>query len=283
MGGARHAIGFGDQDHLSWPYDDRADFRRRACEFLSDGLDMGLRCVYASEGSPELIAEDVSGIPDAQAQIDSGALAVHCLSDLYPEGAVLDPAKTLVTFAAATEDALAAGYAGLRVAADSTPLVRSPEQLAAFATWEHAADRYMTEHPLSGMCGFDRRDLTATATVALACLHPAGRAGSTLFRVYSPDRDADLALAGELDMSVADDFRACLDRIDLDVSRELIVDGTGLDFVDHRGLEGIRDFARGRGATAVLRTCSEMPGRLIELLGLEGIRAESATAEGMLR
>ncbi len=275
-------MGFGVQDHLSWPYDDRADFRRRVREFLSDGLDLGLRCFYAAQGPPELIEEDVAGIPDVQSEIDRGALALHLLSDLYPEGAVLDPGQTLSTFAAATDDALAAGYAGLRIAADSTPLVRSPEQLAAFTQWELAADRYMSEHPLSGMCGFDRRELTAAATVALACLHPAGRAGVTPFRVYCSDHQADLALAGELDMVADADFRACLDRIDLDVTSELVVDGMGLDFVDHRGLESIRDFARGLGATAVLRTCSEMPGRLIQLLGLEGIRVEPATAEGVL-
>ncbi len=207
---------------------------------------------------------------------------LNALGDLYPEGAAIDPDETLSTFAAATEDALAAGYAGLRVAADVTSLVRSPEQLAAFATWEHAADRFMTEHPFSGLCGFDRGQLTAAATIALSCLHPVARAGITPFRVYCSDHNSDLALAGELDMSVTDDFRACLDRTDLEITRELIVDGTGLDFVDHRGLESIRDFATRFGVTAVLRTCSEMPGRLIDLLGLEGIRAESATTEGVL-
>lgn len=282
MGGAQHASGFGVQDHLSWPYLDRAAFHRRVREFLSDGLGLGLRCVYAAEGPRESLEADLVGIPDLQSEIGRGALALSVLGDLYPAGAAIDPGETLCTFAAATEDALAAGYAGLRIAADATPLVQSPEQLAAFATWEHAADRYMTDHPLSGMCGLDRRQLSATATTALACLHPVARTGTAPFRVFASDSHADLALAGDLDMSVIDDFRACLDRTGLEVTRELVVDGTRLEFVDHRGLESIRDFASRFGATAVLRTCSEMPGRLIEMLGLEGIRAESAPTEGVL-
>lgn len=281
VGGAQHARGLGVQDHLSWPYDDRAEFRVRVGEFLGDGLARGLRCLYVAEGPLGLLETDVLGIPDLESLVERGALTLSVLGELYAEGAAIDPAETLATFAAATEEAVAQGYAGLRVAGDSTPLVRTTEQLAAFAAWEHVADRYMAEHPLSAMCGFDRRQLTPAATIALACLHPAARAGITPFRVYSSDHRADLALAGELDMSVTDDLRACLDRAGLDVSGELVVDGMALDFVDHRGLESIRDFASSHGATAVLRTGSDLPGRLIELLGLEGIRAESAPVEGV--
>ncbi len=282
VGGAQHAVGFGIQDHLCWPYTDRADFRRRAREFLSDGFDLGLRCVYAAEGPLALLLADLAGIPHLQSRIDDGDLALTVLGDLYPKGALIDSGAALSAFADATDDAVAAGYAGLRVVADATSLLRSPEQLDAFARWEHAADRYMAGHPFSGLCGFDQRHVTPAATTALASLHPAARAGVTPFQVYCSDHGADLALAGELDISATGDFRACLDRIDLDLTRELVVDGSGLDFVDHRGLVSIRDFASRLGATAVLRTSSETPGRVIALLGMEGIRVEPAPTEGVL-
>jgi anti-anti-sigma regulatory factor len=281
VGGTRHASGFGAQDHLSWAYEDRADFRRRVCEFLSDGFDLGLRCIYAAEAPLERLESDLADLPDVQDHIRRGALTISVLSDLYPEDSSIDPGETLAIFSAATEEALAQGYAGLRIAADSTRLVRSPEQLAAFAEWEHMADRYMSEHPFSGLCAFDQSQLPASTTIALACLHPTAREGTTPFCVYSSGNEAHLALAGELDMAVTDDFRACLDRTRLDVTRELIVDGTGLDFVDHRALQTISDFARRFGATAVFRTCSSTPGRLIELLRLDGIRAVSVTTEGV--
>ncbi len=282
MGCAQHARGFGVQDHLSWPFLDRAEFRRRVGEFLSDGFDLGLRCVYAADGPRELLEEDLAGLPHLQSALDRGALVLSVLGDLYQEGAPVDPDETLVTFAAATEEALAEGYAGLRIAADATSLLRSPEQLAAFAAWEHRADRYMTGHPFSAMCGFDRTQLTATATVALACLHPASRAGITPFRIYASDEPADLALAGDLDMPMIASFRECLDRTRMELPRELVVDGTRLGFVDHRGLKCLRDFAGRSGATVVLRTRSELPGRLIGLLSIAGIRAERVTADGVL-
>lgn len=281
VGSAQHARGLGVQDHLSWPYEQRGDFVRRVREFLGDGLALGLRCVYLADGPREQLEADMVGIPDLDSALERGALTLTVLDDLYPAGGLVDPAETLATYAAATEEALAQGYAGLRVAADSTPLVRTPEQLDAFAEWEHEADRFMTDHPLSALCGFDREQLPAAATVALACMHPAARQGMTPFHVYSPGNGADLGLAGELDVLVADDFSACLGRTGLDVTQELVVDGSDLDFIDYRALAGIRDFADRLQVPAVLRTHSTTPARLIELLGLEGIRTESPTAEGV--
>lgn len=282
MGSAQHAAGLGVHDHLSWPYEDRDDFVRRVQEFVSGGVALGLRCVYAADRPPEQLEADLAGVPDLQAELSRGAVRITVLGHLYRAGSVIDPDEMLETFTTATEDAMAEGYAGLRVVADATPLVRTPEQLAAFATWEHKADRYMTRQPFSAMCGFDRRELSASAAAVLTCLHPAARAGMATFGVFASEDHADLALAGELDLSAVDSLRACLGRTRLDVTRELVVDGTRLGFVDHRGLESIRDFASGHGATAVLRTSSSLPARLIELLRLEGIRAEPATREGVL-
>lgn len=274
-------MGLGVHDHLSWAYEDRDDFVRRVREFVTDGLALGLRCIYAADRPLEQLEADLAGVPDLHAEVARGAVRVTVLGDIYRAGSVIDPDDMLATFSAATEDALAQGYAGLRVVADATPLIRTPEQLAAFATWEHKADRYMTRHPLSAVCGFDRR-VSPFAAVVLTCLHPAAREGTAPFGIFASDDRADLALAGELDVTATDSLRACLGRIELDVTRELVVDGTRLKFVDHRGLESIRDFASGFGATAVLRTSSGLPARLVDLLQLEGIRVEPATTEGVL-
>lgn len=278
VGDAGHAGGLGINDHLSWTYDDRHDFVQRVQEFLTDGLALGLRCVYAADRPAAQLEADLAAIPDLRTHLDRGDLTLTSLEHLYATGSVLDPAQMRASIAAETEDALTQGYAGLRVVADATALVRTPEQLSAFAAWEHTADRFMATHPLSGMCGFDGRQLSESAASVLACLHPAARAGTAPFGVFAPGERADLGLWGELDRSVLDDFRACLERTGLDAACELVVDGSRLAFVDHRGLESIRDFASGLGATAVLRTASSLPARLVALLGLEGIRVESAPA-----
>lgn len=266
-------------DHLSWSYRDRGDFVRRVNEFLRDGLALGLRCMYTADRPLSELVADLAPLPDLQAQLDRGALMITTMAELYDDIEVIDSDVMLASLSATVEETLAQGYAGLRIAADVTPLVRTPEQLCAFAAWEHTVDRYVSGNPLSGLCGFDRTQVSDSAAVVLAGMHPVARAGSAPFGVFATDGPADLAVAGEIDVSVAREFRTCLGRTRLGVARELVVDGTRLDFVDHRGLETIRDFASGIGATAVLRTSSGLPARLIGLLGLEGIRAEPAMAE----
>ena len=280
VGSTLNAKGLGAHDHLSWPYDDRRDFCCRVREFLTDGLALGLQCVYAADLPIELIVEDLAGMPELQCHIARGALVLRVFSELYPSDAAVDPDAMLASFSAATEEALAQGYAGLRVAADATPVLRSPEQLDAFVAWENKVDRYMTGQAFSALCGFERAALPASAGLALACTHPLVREGVTPFQVCASDRGADLAMVGELDFTVIDDLRECLDRTDLLSTPEVVIDGTRLRFVDHRGLECLRDLAARYGAIAVLRTSSPTPGRLVELLGLRGIRVEEAEVVG---
>jgi len=47
----------------------------------------------------------------------------------------VDPDAQVRTYAAATGAALAAGFTGLRVVAEATPLVRTPEQLDTTSSW----------------------------------------------------------------------------------------------------------------------------------------------------
>lgn len=277
------AAGLGVHDHVSWPYVDRDDFCRHATTFLDEGLALGLRVVYAAHGPVEALKADLAGLPGLETALARGALQLSPLDELYAAGTAVDPERLLATFAAATQEALAQGYAGLRIAADATALLSSAEQVEAFAIWEHKADRYMTEHPLSAMCGFDRTQVPEQAVVTLACLHPNVPAGVTLFRLYAADGGAHLALGGEVDSCVAEDLTSSLGRTGLQPSGELVVDAERLDFVDHRGLISLRDFAVRSGTTAVLRTSHPMPQRLIGILGLDSIRVESPAVEEVTR
>ncbi|MEV0427316.1 STAS domain-containing protein [Micromonospora sp. NPDC050495] len=70
---------------------------------------------------------------------------------------------------------------------------------------------------------------------------------------------------------------AVLDRADpRPVDGRLLVDATGLRFVDHRSLLHLRDHARRHGATAVLRASRAGTARLAELLGLAEVTVEVA-------
>ena len=186
----------------------------------------------------------------------------------------MDPDDLIATYAAATDAAIADGFTGFRVAADSTGLVRTPEQLDAFARYEHHVDRFMTTVPFSGLCGFRRSELGEDVVAELACLHAGGGADHAPFRVHAT-RGADLAVSGELDLTTVDLFATTLDRVGLhDAPAELVVDATGLD------LRGPPQPARARAAgpparpSVVLRTGRRWPERLVAALELTRVRVE---------
>ena len=121
------------------------------------------------------------------------AIRVISFEEFYGATEPVDPAAVIKRCDAATQEALADGYRGLRVSADVTDLVRAPEQQDAFARCEFLLERYSARHPLSAMCGY-RREL-GDAVTQFACLHAAVPAGLTPFQVFACD-DGAVGLLG---------------------------------------------------------------------------------------
>ncbi|MER7888540.1 MEDS domain-containing protein [Micromonospora sp. NPDC094482] len=264
--------------HVCWVYDDQAGFDRQARAFLTAGLAAGERLWYVTAGRPEPVLAQLSTAPALRDALARGVAEVVPLDATYRAGAVVDGPAQVRAYAAATDAALAAGYRGLRVVAEATPLVRSPAQLDAFTRYEHQVDRYMRARPFSAMCGYDRRELSSRAVAELACLHPETNATEAPFQLYACEPADDRAgLAGELDRSGHELLGTALERADLrPLDGRLVVEAPRLRFIDHRALLMLRDYARRRGATLVLRSPHAGPARLAALLNLSGLQVELA-------
>ncbi|ADB34392.1 hypothetical protein Kfla_5379 [Kribbella flavida DSM 17836] len=270
-----HVRGLGAHDHVCWQYDAPADFQERVREFLVDGLASGYRVWYTAPGDVSELTEELRGIDGMDWALRSGAARVASLDTTYPVGSVIRPEDQVETYAAATDQALADGFAGLRVAAEATRLVLSAEQLDAFARYEYLIDRYMADRPFSALCAYDRNQLADTAIAQLACLHPNTNAVVD-FRLHAAPGGAP-ALTGELDVLSDDLFALALERAQLEAaSDQVVLDGTGLTFVDHAGLVRLSRHAADRGVDVVLRTSWPGASRLVELLHLPRVRVEAA-------
>ena len=245
--------------HLCWAYAERAEFLAAARRFLAEGR--------AAGAAVRLVGDDLPDLDGVRASP---------LGSAFPPGAVVDPAAQVDAWAAATAAALAAGHTGLWVVGEVTSLVRSPAQVAAFAAYEHRIDRFMARHPLFGLCAYDRRVVDPAALADLACMHGTHNVPGVPFRLHTAPGSGDLALSGELDVNSSAALARALHRAaPAVVDGELVVDAGGLDFVDHRSLLQLADYARGRGATAVLRAPLPAAARLVELLRVDGIRVEA--------
>ncbi|XVV09838.1 MEDS domain-containing protein [Actinoplanes sp. CA-131856] len=250
--------------HECWSYEDQSLFDAYARKCVDAGLAAGERVWYV----PSQHA-DVDDLPGGD------AVRVIRFTEAYAGDEVVDPAGQVAAYAAATEDALAAGFTGFRVVADVTPLVRTDEQRDAFARYEYVIGRYMRHHPMSAVCAYDRGELGDHAVAELACLHESSHAAGVSFQLHPGATSAEAVLDGELDTSAGELFATALRRTDLDRGGDFVVDGSGLRFIDHRALLTLQRYAESLSTTAVLRTRLGAVARLAGLLDLTHVRVEA--------
>ncbi|MEV4809802.1 MEDS domain-containing protein [Micromonospora avicenniae] len=262
--------------HICWVYDDPAALDRAAHRFLTAGLAAGERLWYIAAGPAEPVVAKLSATPALRDALAHGSLEVVSLDDTYRTGAVVDGPAQVRAYAAATEAALAAGHRGLRVVAEATPLVRTPDQLDAFTRYEHLVDRYMRARPFRAMCAYDRREIDGRAVAELACLHPETNATEAPFQLFAWDAAGNRAgLTGELDEAGEELFVTALERADLrPADGRLVLEAPGLRFVDHRALLRLSEYARRRDFSVLLRSPHPAAARLAALLDLPGLTVE---------
>lgn len=260
----------GPHDHVCWGFDDDAEFRAAAVSFLDAGLTLGQRVRYVGP------LED--GVHTALTGARPGAVEVVTVDVQYATSTVVDPRTQVEVYAAATADALAAGFTGLRVATDVTALVARPAHLEVAVRYEHRVDHLMARQPLSAMCAYNRTVLGAEALAQLASVHPLATESATPFRLHaSSTPGCAAAIGGELDVSSTELLDLALERADLQpVGGELVLDAAELTFIDHTRLTVLVDHARSLGATLVLRTAQPVLRKLVRLVDCGNVRIEAA-------
>jgi anti-anti-sigma regulatory factor len=261
-------VGLHPNDHLCWPFDDFAEFRARAAEFLVDGLRLGQRVCYVARGDQAELAGHLESQPALAAALRDGRAEVISLETCYRTSTTVAPGDQVAAYAEATRAAVRAGFTGLRVAADATALVRSPDSLDAFCRYEHLVDRYMTGEPFSAMCAYHRAELPEPTIARLNSLHPVNNARCAPFRLHAT-KDG-IALHGEIDSGSRELLPLALGNTE-PPHGALRVDATGLRFIDHHGLLALHGFASSNAAKLVLRSERSAVARLVSLLGLRDV------------
>jgi hypothetical protein len=103
--------------------------------------------------------------------LDSGRLLIGRIADVYGLTRRIDAVAQLATFTSVLQAAIADGYSGIRVAADNTSAIIGRDRRSAWVEWERAADVFMSENPVTGMCGFDRTRIHVTDLEDVPDLH----------------------------------------------------------------------------------------------------------------
>ena len=103
--------------------------------------------------------------------VDRGELVIASITDIYGSDRMVDAASQRETFATSLAEALSEGYSGIRVAADNSSLVDTPEQLRAWLAWEDMADHFLAENPITGLCAFDRTRVGSATLTEMTRAH----------------------------------------------------------------------------------------------------------------
>lgn len=252
-------------DHLCWAYRSKADWADRAVEFAADGIAAGQRVELVGDaGTARLrseLADLISSMPVSRAA-RAGQVGVHDLTDFHirTSHGMVDIPDTVAARRALIDDALSAGYTGVRTVTDSTPGARTEAQRDAVARLEYRADHNLISQPICVMCSYDIDAIGRVAVAELACMHPFTSPGAAPFRIYG-EHDADFGLAGSIDDETAGGlFRTTLERTDPPAGNELIVDARRAELIGDRALAELNAHAARMGRTAVLRlTASQSP------------------------
>jgi hypothetical protein len=251
-------------DHVVWYGEGSDDLYELANAALDAGARRNEKLMFVAREPDADRLKDIGGLSRL---LDSGQLELADIEAVYGASGDFDAATQLATFEGVLADALANGYTGIRVVADNTPLARGND--AAFhrwLRWEHMTDRFQDESNVTGICFFDRRELSAERQTDLASLHPICHAGS----VKPPfsfviDGDA-VSVAGALDVWSAERLGRILDVTPED--EPLVLDLEQTEFVDHRALLALNAAASTKRPVRI-RRARPIIRRLPALLGLD--------------
>lgn len=228
--------GLGADAHACWGFSRRQEFIDAALEFLTDGLRNGQRIVYVGSESVDEQRERLEPLGGVGAMIDEGALLLIDLTGIYKAGEQLGPETQLSVYSAVTDAALADGYAGIRVAAQVTNLVREPAAWDAHLRWESMADRFMSVQPMSAMCGYQRDAVPEQLLAELSAVHPVSNAPAKAVPLRLFADNGDMVLSGDVDFLSVKALDRALETA-CDGTEPVVLDLRELGFIDPNGLE----------------------------------------------
>jgi hypothetical protein len=234
-------------DHVCWVYGSEDDFLATAASFLEDGLRRGEAILYVGDGE-----ELGASLP---------TLEVERAHDRY-SAPDTDPAPQVEGYRRLTEEALAAGKTGLRVAADVTSIVTGEAARTPFMAYEIAVDRYISRAPMTALCAYDAAALGDAAS-DFACVHRRRRAPDGAadpgFSLYPAGERFNVT--GEVDASNADRLARALEAAAIaSADADVQLDLGELSFIDLKGVQVLAEFAR-----------AFPPGRSIEIDDARGL------------
>lgn len=237
-------VGRGWHDHACWFHAGRDEWCQVLVPFVGEGLARNEKILYLADRDEDDLIDDLKALPERDELLRTGQVAVVSMES--PRGGTGGPslADQLALIEHAVDEAKAAGYSGLRIAAESAPPIQSRADAERFVNAELAADKMIARLPLSVLCGYDGRFVDHRAAAALAFVHPVRQhdtfgVGTGLYA--DPDETDTWRVHGELDLASRDVFEIALAAVPVHGDLHLRLDELG--FIDVGGVHALAELA----------------------------------------
>ncbi|MEU8144114.1 MEDS domain-containing protein [Nonomuraea sp. NPDC048901] len=254
-------------DHVCLPF--QGDRERMAVTraFTANGLRRRTKVVIIThtdtpERTREWLAPLVPGLAAAEA-----AGRVEITACAGADG----PAWLLGVLVAAGEQAREQGHRGVYALVDAAWGVRDAAGREGF---EAAVNALFGERWLAAVCQYDRGLYSAAAVNRAAAIHPIAP-GQALLRFVNMRPQPGLLLSGDIDITNRLAFASVLTQLEA-VAAEVVIDATGLDFIDAGSAQLLALTALARAAAHHHRTVVVCRGTVARVLRL--IRADEVIA-----
>jgi hypothetical protein len=171
-------------DHIGWVFEGAKEFAALAAPYLTEGAALGERLMYIAEDPRQ---EDMDQLATV---VGPDQLRISSVAETYGSDGTVDPQRQLATFIDEMDAAKAAGYTGLRVAADNTSLVGDEKQMKAWIQWEIIADHTVAGREFTALCAFNKEQVDTSQLRQLASVHPLSSASGPVpqYRLFSDGR-----------------------------------------------------------------------------------------------
>lgn len=237
-------VGRGWHDHACWFHTGPDDWRAALVPFAGEGVARREGLLYLSDKTEDELADDLRALPHRDELLRTGQLSVMSIEPAWGSAGGQVLAEQLALIRRAVEDAVAAGYSGLRLMVESAPPVQSRSDAERFVHTELLVDELTARLPLTLLCGYDGRFVDRRAAAALAFVHPVRQhstfgVGTGLYA--DPDDDNTWRVYGELDLASREVFEIALDALPVHGDLHLRLDELG--FIDVGGVHAIAALA----------------------------------------
>ncbi len=217
-------------------YEGEQAWRDVAVRYLHDGAQGHDRLWYVADKVEAKLVDDLTGLPSRDAMLDSGQLRVLPLTHAYGPMQTFEAARKIEALNGEALAAVEAGYRGLRLAAEASPLGANRDDARRFAGYELLVDAMVAATPLSLLCGYDQHHVAKEAAAALRFVHPLRHGGNgDLGAGLYAEGGGRWRLSGELDLTNQDALDVALAA--LPATQDVHLDLGGLHFI---GVAGVR-------------------------------------------